>query len=125
MKTTKKQRSGCVIYKGPKNCLGYGYVRSEDGTVSHVHELAWERTCGAIPEGKRVVHACANLACVKVGHLYLAEKGTLVRIDDEERSYTDTIPLWKQIGMTMVMNLWGAVPALVLCVLYWVISHWK
>lgn len=61
---------GCWEWVGAKNDKGYGQIRIA-GKWRYAHRVMYERTKGAIPEGRRWVidHLCRNKSCVNPDHL--------------------------------------------------------
>lgn len=51
--------------------LEYGSFYRADKSKIHTHRMAWILECGAIPDGKWVLHHCDNRACVRASHLWL------------------------------------------------------
>lgn len=68
--------SGCWIWMGDSNALGYGLVtrlrKGKPRIRKRAHRVAWELTNGReIQEGMFVIHSCDVPACVRPSHLRL------------------------------------------------------
>lgn len=67
--------SACWVWTGAVRYNGYGHIRIRTGISQAVwratHRIAWELTCGPIPEGLEVCHRCDNPLCVRLDHLFL------------------------------------------------------
>ena len=60
--------SGCHIWIGDTNALGYGIIRV--GTKKRrAHRIAWEAVNGPIPAGFGLMHSCDVRCCVNPSHL--------------------------------------------------------
>jgi DNA-binding XRE family transcriptional regulator len=59
----------CWLWTGATQS-GYGSLSVRRVTTS-AHRLAWELTCGPIPNGLWVLHRCDVRACVRPDHLFL------------------------------------------------------
>jgi len=70
---TEESDSGCLLWTGYRDSLGYGQVRHK-GVTRFSHRVAWERVHGEIPSGFDVNHRCWNPSCVNVEHLELATR---------------------------------------------------
>lgn len=62
--------SGCWLWSGPVDELGYGRFRIGAKKV-RVHRLSYEMHCEAIPPGRVVRHRCDMPGCVNPAHLLL------------------------------------------------------
>lgn len=70
--------SGCHIWIGGANALGYGLIR--DG-VRHkrAHRVAWEMVNGPIPCGMVILHRCDVPSCVNPDHLMVGTQADNMR----------------------------------------------
>lgn len=61
----------CWTWKGATRHWGYGCIWSGGGhgKILVAHRVAWELTCGPIPEGMCLDHICKNPKCVNPSHL--------------------------------------------------------
>jgi hypothetical protein len=60
--------SGCHIWHGATNGVGYGHVKRNGRNIS-AHRAAWEDRHGPVPDGMELDHACRNRGCVNPDHL--------------------------------------------------------
>lgn len=67
--------TGCTLWTGCRNNMGYGAVRVDHGGKGKVHiyahRFAWMLLNGPIPDGLIVRHRCDTPACVNPEHLEL------------------------------------------------------
>lgn len=71
-----------VGIRGPDDCWPWllycsrdGYGRfSANGKTLEAHRVAWEFSCGPIPEGICVCHHCDNPPCCNPDHLFLGTR---------------------------------------------------
>src|SRR3990167_3848484 len=61
-------QTACINWDGAKTHAGYGQ-RKIGGKVKYVHRLAYEASCGAIPDGLQIDHLCRNPLCINPQHL--------------------------------------------------------
>lgn len=64
----EKQPNGCWLWTGPVDTHGYPSIGYE-GKVWRAHRLAYTLKKGPIPEGKFILHSCANKRCCNPAHL--------------------------------------------------------
>lgn len=60
--------SGCLVWTGSRNQLGYGLFRADGRTIS-AHRWAYIERNGRVPEGLVLDHLCRNPSCVNPDHL--------------------------------------------------------
>ncbi len=48
---------------------GYGYISRPKQAPARAHKLAYEWTCGPVPDGLELDHLCRNRPCVNPAHL--------------------------------------------------------
>ena len=61
---------GCKVYEGYIHPSGYGLAYNpRTGKTAPAHVVAWEATCGLVPEGLELDHTCSNRACIEITHL--------------------------------------------------------
>jgi hypothetical protein len=70
-RTVLSPETGCLLWQGHRNKLGYGRLWSHGGKLLLAHRAAWTLAYGPIPEGKIICHRCDTPACVNVEHLYV------------------------------------------------------
>lgn len=70
--------SGCHIWKGASNKLGYGVVRYR-GKRWATHRLAWKLANNKNPGKMFVLHSCDNPRCVNPKHLSIGTQLDNVR----------------------------------------------
>jgi hypothetical protein len=63
--------SGCWLWLGGTDRLGYGKVNVQGHFLAH--RLAYAETHGDIPEGLLVLHKCDVPSCVNPDHLYIGD----------------------------------------------------
>lgn len=63
--------SGCWLWLGSTDKLGYGKVSVQGHFLAH--RLAYAETHGDIPEGLLVLHKCDVPSCVNPDHLYIGD----------------------------------------------------
>lgn len=61
--------STCLIWDGPKDGGGYGFVQHE-GKRWKAHRLAYHLANGGIPDGAVICHKCDTPSCVNPAHLF-------------------------------------------------------
>ncbi|MDJ0395915.1 HNH endonuclease [Rhodococcus sp. G-MC3] len=61
----------CLIYLGPTNADGYGYL-TVNGKREFAHRLVFAEFNGSIPNKKRVLHSCEHRGCIEKSHLHLS-----------------------------------------------------
>lgn len=61
--------SGCWLWLGNINYLGYGMVR--DGRMRSAHRASFEVFRGPIPDGMDILHRCDVRCCINPDHLWL------------------------------------------------------
>lgn len=66
--------SGCHLWTGTYNTLGYGYFRIRGVGPSLAHRHSWIFHNGPIPDGMDVCHKCDIPACVNPDHLFLGTR---------------------------------------------------
>ena len=76
--------SGCYLWIGMQNELGYGIVVINSKRV-RAHRIAYERQNGKIPYGLGIDHLCNNKSCVNPEHLQVSTNS------DNTRRYFSTI----------------------------------
>lgn len=59
--------SACWEWGGHRQRKGYGTA----GLLGLAHRVAWQVSCGAIPDGLCVLHHCDNPPCCNPAHLFL------------------------------------------------------
>lgn len=86
MSHTQIDPSGCLLWTGSRDRLGYGRfrigTRSTD-TGHRAHHAAWLLAIGPIPAGLVVRHRCDNPPCVAVDHLELGTQADNIRDRDQ------------------------------------------
>jgi len=60
--------SGCTLWVGGDNGLGYGVVWHKGG-MRRAHRVAWELEHGPVPEGLVLDHICRVRSCINPTHL--------------------------------------------------------
>ncbi len=63
----------CWNWFGQVDGGGYGslLIGGRNGKMKKAHRLAYELTCGEIPQGLHVCHKCDNTRCCNPAHLFL------------------------------------------------------
>jgi hypothetical protein len=67
MRTIPVPESGCFLWVGPLNSMGYGRMAHSQ----YAHRAAYELAHGPIPKGMHVCHKCDVPSCVNPDHLFL------------------------------------------------------
>ena len=62
--------SGCTLWMGGDNGLGYGLVW-HDGGMKRAHRVAWELERGPVPNGLVLDHICRVRSCINPDHLFI------------------------------------------------------
>jgi hypothetical protein len=63
--------SGCIIFLGHANYLGYGIIRLNNKTTISAHRASYLTFRGEIPRDMEVRHKCDVRSCVNPSHLEL------------------------------------------------------
>jgi hypothetical protein len=69
-KVAYEPMSGCWLWTGSVNNMGYGDVH-RNGRTALAHRAVYEETVGPIPEGLAACHRCDTPACVNPQHIFL------------------------------------------------------
>lgn len=65
----EKTDSGCWVWKGARNNLGYGFFSIARGKHEAAHRWSYKFKHGPIPVGLVIDHLCRNPSCVNPDHL--------------------------------------------------------
>lgn len=68
-KFTIDPASGCWIWVGASNGVGYGKISVGGQGQEYAHRVSYEIHCGPIPDGMQIDHLCRNPSCVNPNHL--------------------------------------------------------
>lgn len=68
-KVNKHTLTGCWLWTGTTNTLGYGHFKADTDTTVRAHRWSYEYHIGPIPEGMLVMHKCDTPGCVNPDHL--------------------------------------------------------
>lgn len=68
----RNEATGCLEWTRSCDRDGYGYIRVGP-KLRRVHQVAYERTHGPIPQGQWVLHRCDNPKCGNPSHLFLGD----------------------------------------------------
>jgi len=63
--------SGCLLWLGRADDLGYGRVSIPGGRQVATHRAAYELANGPIPAGLKVCHKCDVPSCINPAHLFV------------------------------------------------------
>ena len=67
-RTSPEPNSGCWLWTGGMNQIGYGRVHVNGGRKT-AHRVAYELVCGKVPDGLDLDHLCRVRCCINPDHL--------------------------------------------------------
>lgn len=101
--------SGCWLWLRTCDKDGYGHGFRVHGKKVKAHSFSYERTFGAIPAGKWVLHKCDNPSCVNPDHLFLGTHAdNMADMTKKGRSVASNLEWREKVRLRSLNPLWKA-----------------